>query len=440
MTSIDTPPSVTREREPKGFAPKYGLASFGLLLAIGAPTFLALSLKVQSLVFAAAPSGASRADLLAEAAAKYGLVAGAGTFFALVSQPLAGRLSDRTTSRFGMRRPWIILGVVGAFAFLTLGGFAPNIPVLIIAYCGAQFFNNFAQATESASVADQVPASRRGVISGIFGACTPISILVVALGLPHLPGDALKWVVPALIGLAFGLIFAITLKDRVLAKKPVEGFGIKQFLGAFYFNPRTHSDLGWAWLTKAMIMFGYIGVVSFLTLFLATDFGMNENQQAAFNGEAQAVSVIFMIVLALVGGRLSDRFGRRRVFVLLSGMIAALGILTVMFSAIAGKSGGGLPIILIGMAVLGVGMGMFFAVDQALCLDVLPDANQAAKDLGVLNIANTLPGTVVPLVGGTLLIPLGTALFGDGYILLFIIAAAVAAAGGALVFKIEGIK
>jgi MFS family permease len=440
MTTIETDvPSATRTREPKGFAARYGLANFGLFIAILAPTFLALSLKVQNLVIAQDGPGVPRAESLAHAAALFGIVAGAGSLFALVSQPLAGRLSDRTVSRFGMRKLWIVVGVVGAFVSLAVAGFAPNTPILIIAFCAAEVFSNFAQAAETASVADQVPVSRRGVISGIAGACTPIAILVVALGLPAIPGDGLKWTIPALIGLAFGLLFAFTLKDRVLAKKPEGGFGIKEFLGSFYFNPKTHSSLGWAWLTKAMIMWGYISATSFLTLFLATDFGMNQAQQGAFNGEAQALSVVFMVILSIVSGRLSDRFGRRRLFVTLGGIISGVGIVIV---AIAGLvlGGGGLGLILIGMAIVGIGMGMFFAVDQALCLDVLPSADDTAKDLGVLNIANTLPGLIVPLVGGTLLIPLGQSLFGAGYPLMLIIGAVISIAGGFLVYRIKGVK
>lgn len=440
MTTLDTQlPSATRTREPKGFAAKYGLASFGLFFAITAPTFLALSLKIQTLVFAEDGPGVSRLDSLAHAATDLGLVSAAGALFALVSQPLAGRLSDRTMSRFGMRRVWIVVGVAGAFVFLTIAGFAPNLSILTIAFCGAQLFSNFAQAAESATVADQVPTNRRGVISGIFGACTPIAILVVALGLPHLPGDGLKWAVPAFVGLVLGLIFAITLKDRVLTQKPDRPFDIKEFFGAFVFNPKTHGALGWAWLTKAMIMMGYIGVVGFLTLFLATNFGMNQTQQQAFNGEAQTISVVFMVIFSIVGGRLSDRFARRRIFVTLAGIIAGVGILTVASAAFLGEHGGQ-PLILVGMGIIGIGMGLFFAVDQAMCLDVLPNPQEAAKDLGVLNIANTLPGLIVPLIAGSLILPLGRALFGNGYLLLFVFVALVAIAGGLLVFKIKGVK
>jgi MFS family permease len=439
MTTLDTElPSATATREPKGFAAKYGLASFGLFLAILAPTFLLLSFKVQSLVFAADGPHVSRLDSLAHVATQLGFVAGIGSLFALVSQPLAGRLSDRTMSRFGMRRLWIAVGVVGAFISLAAAGFAPNLAVLTVAFCLAQVFSNFAQAAETASVSDQVPVSRRGVVSGIFGAMTPVAILVISIVLPMIPGDPLKWTIPALVGLVFGLIFAITLKDRVRTAKPDRPFDFKEFFGSFAFNPKTHRSLGWAWLTKAMIMSGYIGVAGFLTLYLATNFGMNKTQQGAFNGEAQAISVVFLIISSIVAGRLSDRLARRRIFVTIGGLVAGVGILLVAAASLVGPEG--LPVILVGMAVIGVGMGLFFAIDQALCLDVLPNPDEAAKDLGVLNIANTLPGLIIPLIAGSLILPLGRSLFGNGYALLFVIVAVVAMVGGLLVFKIKGVK
>ena len=46
---------------------------------------------------------------------------------------------------------------------------------------------------------------------------------------------------------------------------------------------------------------------------------------------------------------------------------------------------------LVGMAIGGLGFGVYVAVDLALAADVLPDKSSAAKDLGVFNIAGALP-------------------------------------------------
>ena len=80
---------------------------------------------------------------------------------------------------------------------------------------------------------------------------------------------------------------------------------------------------------------------------------------------------------------------------------------------------------------------MFFAVDQALCIDVLPNPDDTAKDLGVLNIASTLPAMIAPLIAGVVIIPLGNALFGAGYTLWFVVAGIVAIVGAFLVLRIR---
>ena len=434
MTETTAPPvspapyAIDRPgKEHRGYTPTFALATFGLFFAILTPILGGLSVKIQGLVG------------LEQAPVQLGIVTGIGSLFALISQPIAGRLSDATMSRFGMRRPWIIAGVVGTFLSFLVVGISPNIWVLLIGWCGAQLFSNFAQAAESATLADQVPEHRRGFVSGLAGAATPLAILAGAISLQALPNDLLRAVVPATVGLVFGLIFAFVLKDKVRTERRQERLSVLGALKTFWFNPKKHPDLGWAWLTKAMIMFGYGSVASYLTLFLATAYGMTIPEQLSFNLTATLVSVAFLVVVSIVGGKLSDKLARRRVFVSLGGILLGTGVILLGFSHSFGNDTG-LMVILIAEAFIGIGAGLFFAVDQAMCIDVLPDAENTAKDLGVLNIANTLPAMVAPLLAGVIIIPIGQSLFGAGYTLWFVVAGLVAGVGGALVFRIRGVR
>jgi MFS family permease len=420
-------PKATVDREPRGYRVKYFAASVGIFLALFAPALGGLSVKIQSLV------------PLDQASTQLGLVMGSGAFFALVAQPLAGRVSDRTTARAGMRKPWILVGIVGTFFSLLAIPFAPNIPVLILAWCAAQLFSNFAQAALTATVADQVPEQRRGRVSGLIGATAPIGILTGALGLSLLPTDLLRIGVPAVFGLVAGLVFALTLKDRVLETPPGR-FDVKTFLASFVFNPATHRDLGWAWLTKAMVVFGYASVVSYLTLFLASEFGMtNPADQLRFTMWATIVMVVFNVLFAFLGGAMSDRVGKRRVFITIGGLVIAAGVLLLAFAPVFGATAG-LAAILVAEALMGIGAGLFISVDMALCIAVLPNPEDTAKDLGVLNIANTLPQMVAPFIAGVAIIPLGNALFDGGYALWFAFAATVAVIGSVLVYRIKGVR
>ena len=89
---------------------------------------------------------------------------------------------------------------------------------------------------------------------------------------------------------------------------------------------------------------------------------------------------------------------------------------------------------------MGMGAGSFFAVDQALCLSVLPNPDDIAKDLGILNAAGALPGALAPLLAGLVFIPLGNALFGAGYTLWFGFGATLAIVGSLLILKVRAVK
>ncbi|MDR0849267.1 MAG: MFS transporter [Propionibacteriaceae bacterium] len=441
MTDLTTPPrqatpstiitlepdatGPTEERIPKGYVPTVTLSAFGLYLAIFAPTIGGLSVKIQGLV------GLERAPL------HLGIVSGVAMVVALVVQPLAGRLSDRTMSRFGMRRPWLIGGIIGLVIFTVCAGLAPNTFWLTIAMAFASLFGNLAFAAQAATLADQVPEAKRGGPSGLIGAATPLGILVASVMLMVLPTDLLRFAIPALVGLVLGFIFAFTLRDKVRTLPPTEKLNVLQILGSFVFNPRKHPDFGWAWLSKMFVLIGYGSVTGYLTLYLGVAYGMDTTQQLAFNATANLIAVGSLVVFSVIFGFISDKVGRRKPFVMVGGLMISVGVLIVA----ASPAIGGLNLILVGELVIGVGAGIFFAVDQALCIAVLPDPNDTAKDLGVLNIANTLPGAISPFLAGVLVIPLGEILFpGGGYIVWFVLSAVIAIAGAFAVTRIRSVR
>ncbi|QNG38808.1 MFS transporter [Geodermatophilaceae bacterium NBWT11] len=422
-TAEDPSPETIAPRSPKGYVPTAALAGFGLYTALLTPIFGGLSVKIQDMVG------------LADAPALLGIVTGAGAVVSSVVQPIAGRLSDRSTSRFGMRRPFILFGAIGVFFALIGVALASNFVTLLLAWCLTQAAANFALAANHTTLADQVPEARRGGVSGIIGATTPAAILGGALVLAVAPNDFLRFVLPAAFGLLTSIIFVIVLKDRVRTEPPTTPLGIKQIFGSFLFDPRKAPDFGWAWLSKALILLGYGGVSTYLTLFLGSSFGMDTDEQLQFNAIAQVVGIATLVVFSVVGGYLSDKLGRRKPFVLASGLVIAAGVL--LSAASPSFGGGGLAVLLVAQAVIGAGAGTFFAVDQALCISLLPNPEEMGKDLGILNLAGTIPGSIAPLLAGVLFIPLGNALFGGGYTLWFSIAAAIAVIGSLLVLKIK---
>ena len=147
----------------RGFVARYWLAYLATSLLFLAPALVTLALKVGSLV------GSEQAPR------SLSLVTGVGALVAIVANPAFGRLSDRTTSRWGMRRPWIVLGLLGGTAGILIVALAPSIPVVLLGWCLVQLMFNAVLAAVVAVLPDQVPSAQRGQISGILGSCLPLA-------------------------------------------------------------------------------------------------------------------------------------------------------------------------------------------------------------------------------------------------------------------------
>jgi MFS family permease len=407
-------PGTTPAKTPRGYTPGLAAVNFGVYLALLTPVMVSMAFKVQHLD-------------PANTEGSLGLVMGVGAAFALIANPLVGRLSDRTTSRWGMRRPWILGGAIVGLGGFVLIGAASSIWVVLLAWCLVQTSMNAVLAAANATLPDQVPVSSRGKVSVLVGITTPIGILAGSFLVNFLPGDFERFVVPGVISLILAVVFVAILKDRVLTEKPAERFTIGMFFGSFVFNPRTHPDFGWTWLTKFLVMFGYAGIATFLPLYLVTKFGLDEQGAVGIILAANLASMAAMAISSPLGGFLSDKVGKRRPFVAIAGVIMVVGLVIL---AVAPS----IPVVIIGQAIIGLGAGSFFSVDLALATEVLPNADDVAKDLGVLNIANALPQSIAPAIAPGI-IALGAATPLGGYPTWYLFGAVVALAGAVLVYR-----
>ncbi len=129
--------------------------------------------------------------------------------------------------------------------------------------------------------------------------------------------------------------------------------------------------------------------LSYLTLFLINDFGMSDDEAATKVFYATLVNVVGVLITTSVAGWLSDRLQVRKPFVVVAGLVGVAGLVTIAFAPSFG-------VLLVGEFVMGAGMGSFYAVDLALVTDVLPEDGDSAKDLGVINIAQAAPQSLVP--------------------------------------------
>ena len=179
----------------------YAFAYAGVWLALLTPMLVTIALRVREL----APHHA--AGVLA-------LTLGVGAFFAMVGNPVFGRLSDRTTSRFGMRRPWLVGGMLLGTASLAIIARAPDIPMLLFGWCLAQLAFNAVLAAIVAVLPDHVPAVQQGTVAGVLGMCMPIGQAGGTFLVQALPDSILlRFLVPACVGLVAVLLFAVLLPE-----------------------------------------------------------------------------------------------------------------------------------------------------------------------------------------------------------------------------------
>jgi MFS family permease len=142
---------------------------------------------------------------------------------------------------------------------------------------------------------------------------------------------------------------------------------------------------------------------------------------------ATAVQSVVVVAASLVGGRLSDRTGRRKIFVLTASVVYGIAMFVV---AVANSFNG----FLVGMAIGGLGFGIYVAVDLALVADVLPNKDNA-KDLGVFNIASPLPFSIAPAVAPAIL-----ALGGGSYGGLYAFAGICAVLGAVAILPVKRVR
>lgn len=395
----------------------YALAFISTSLLFIAPLLVTLALKLNALV------GADRAP------DRLSLVASVGAFVAMVGNPAFGKLSDRTTSQFGMRRPWMILGLLGGTTGILIVAVAPSVLVVLLGWSIAQLCFNALLAALIAVLPDQVPTEQRGRVAGVLGVCTPVaSVSGTYLVKVFSPNEMAMFLAPCLIGGTFVVLFAITLEDRRLAKVDRPPWSARELASTFYIDPRRCPDFAWAFASRFLFVMAYAFLATYQAYYLLHRIGTPEDKLPDKVFLATLMQSAVVVAASLAGGSLSDRTGRRKAFVVAASAVYGVAMFVI---AVASSFNG----FLLGMAIGGLGFGTYVCVDLALAADVLPDRASAAKDLGVFNIAGALPFSIAPAIAPAIL-----AIAGGSYSALYAVAGLSAVLGAAAVLPIRGVR
>jgi MFS family permease len=367
--------------------------------------------------------------------AALGIVAAIGAFIAIVANPVFGALSDRTTSRFGMRRPWVLGGAIGGIVTITVLATAGDIVTVGIAWAGVQLSMNAVLAGLAAFLPDQVPEQQRAKVSALAGIAQQfaplIGLIVANIALAIGFGTPGMFLVPSSIGLVLIVIYVATANDRVLASENADRFSFMSLVRAFSFNPKQNPDFGWAWLGRFLIILSFSFGTTYQVYFLNARFGIPIEEVIFVQLGLVLLSSVMLTVSATISGILSDKLKRRKIFVFISSGLVALSSLITAFSF-------DLWVYVIAAGIAGLAIGAYFAVDLALVTEVLPDIESAAaKDMGIFNIANALPQSLAPAIAPVLLAVGGVT---DNYIALFLGAAVFAILGAITVLPIKKVR
>ncbi len=394
------------------------LANLGLYLGYFGPLEVLLPNQVQAIAGSA------------HKVAVLGWVTGIGAAVAMISNPVAGALSDRTTSRFGRRHRWRVWGALaGAAALVRLAG-QQTIAGLIIGWCLAQACLNAMQASLTAGVPDHVPVAQRGLVSGWIGLPQTVGVvLAVALVTVVVTGNA-GYVLIAGLVVVCALPFALTTPDPPMPRADRPPFTWATFARSFWLSPRRYPDFAWAWLTRFAVNLGNAMAILYLLYFLRdrVHYSRLFPGQKAEDGLLILILVymVAVVVTAVAGGVVSDRTGRRKLPVTVAGLVMAVpAVMLALWPT--------WPVAIAAAAIMGLGFGVYLSVDQALVTQVLPSAAGRAKDLGIINIANSGPQVLAPAIAAPLVSQLG------GYLTLYLSVAAVTVAGSAFVWKIRSV-
>ncbi|ELT43128.1 MFS transporter [Arthrobacter nitrophenolicus] len=353
------------------------------------------------------------------------LVLGCGAAVSLVANPLFGALSDRTVSGFGRRSPWVLAGTILATAALLAMSGAAAVALMVLFWCLVQLGANAAYAAITAAIPDRVPVLQRGGVGGLAALGQTVGILLGAVFGAVVSGNFMVgyWLCAAALLLSV-LPYLFHRNDPPLPRELRPPFSLGNFLRGFWISPVRHPDFAWAWLTRFLVNVCNQLTIVYLIFFLA-DVIKHENPALGVLTLTGIYAALVMIT-AVIAGPWSDRVGKRKPFVIASSVMIAMAGLTMAFFPVWTGA-------LIGACILGIGFGAYQAVDFALLTQVLPQAADRGKDMGVINVAASLPQ-----VFATGLAFLAVTQFG-GYGTLFTTAAIIGLLGAVFVVKIKSV-
>jgi MFS family permease len=386
----------------------------------------------------------------------------AGLIVALLVQPAMGLLSDRSTSRFGRRRPFIFVGVILDLVFLAAIGIATSYWGLFAAVLLLQVSANVSHGPLQGLIPDLVPEGERGRSSGVKAVFELVPLILIAFTVAKLVADrqvALAIGVTAAALLATMVLTVVLVREEPLKERPagslrapmlrvlgilagivaggVAGIVAGGIAGGLLSLP------AWALGGREAALVVGVGAGGMVAMIVAVVVGVWGGAWATLGGDARRNQgftwwivnrLLFLSAATSIQGFapyfLMSAFGlaREAAIDLNANLMMAVGLLTLLaalpggwladrmgsrrLTGIAGLIAMGGTILLLVTAlvpnlalmylsgsVIGIGAGLFMTTNWALGTELAP-REESGRYLGISNLAGAGAGMVGAGIGG----------------------------------------
>jgi MFS family permease len=383
------------QRRSGGFMLAYALANAGGVLAYLPFLTLLLPLKVEAL------AGEGRVAALSQV-----LIGGAVA--ASIGNILAGMLVDRSYAHGGGRRLWIAAGLLGMAGGYGLVLAAQAALALLLAVVAFQLLTNIMLSPLTVMMVDEVPDAQKGLAGGLLALGQPLSMLAgVALVSMYEAGEGTAYVA---ICLGVAALMLPLLWSRPIATTPGEA-GDR--------GTMARRDLVWVGCSRLLLLTANSLLAGVLVYYFESLSGpISPGTVARRVGLINLLACGAAVPVAVLVGALPASVRRRKGFVLVSGLIAGVAL------AVMGLARGWQ------MAALGYGLfvcavQVYSSQHSAIVAQALRSARHRARDLGLQNLANTVPAIIGP--GLVLMLYTGTDLHALIWVMLALVLGSAAA-------------
>jgi MFS family permease len=289
------------EPVPRSWTARFGLLWFGFWMANLAPIQLVLPNQFDALDHA-------------HKVRDFGLVSGLTGVAALITLPLFGALCDRTRSRLGRRRVWMIAGTAVFVVGLLATGVQATWWAVGIAWLIATLGVNMATAGLTAAIADEVPDHQRGKVSAAIYGPQAIGVVVGVAVLSVLNNSgvwAYLFLAVALVGCA--VPFVVRYRDSATTTDAAPPLTLRSIVDGIRISPRENPDFAWAFGGRLLVNLGNAFGTVYLLYFLQDGLKLAQPEDALLG--LTLIYLVFTLLATVLAGYVSDRTGRRRVFV-----------------------------------------------------------------------------------------------------------------------------